>query len=273
MTGVAALLLQSAVAAQAAAAPLVGDTIWLVRRAAVPSGGAVRAPAWAPTGDIELLGAAQVVSRGDSAELRFPVVAWRAGEHAVDVPGPLLLLAGGGIDSLPVERVTLQVRSLLPAGVPDSALRVQPPAEAVRLGERTVRPLLLLVVLLATLLVPVHLAWRRRGVAPPAPALPAPPALPVARWADAGEGRAALAAAVAALRTTLARRVPAATAALATADCVAAVRAAGAAWPADELAALLAEADAARFRPVPSAASGALAERLLALRDRLEAAA
>lgn len=249
--------------------PQVGDTVWIARVAKVPEGGAVRPAAWTPAGDVELLGPAVVVSNGDSVEIRYPVVAWRAGTHALDVPGPLLLLAGGGVDSLAPQRLDLDIASVLPADVPDSALRVQPPAEVVRRSERTVRPALLFGLLAALLLIPLHLRWRRRGAPPARTKPPAGKAPPVERWAGAGEGRAALAAANAILRDAIAARVPDAPAALETNACIAAVKAARPDWPIDELSEILRGIDAARFQPGALPHAAELAGRALGLRARL----
>lgn len=230
-------------------APTVGDTIWLVRTVAVPAGSAVRPAAWSPVGDLETLGPPRVTTRGDSVEIAYPVVVWLAGSREVDVPGPLLLLAGGGVDSIPGERMTVTVASVLPAGVPDSLLRIQPAAEPVVRGERTLRSLLALLLLSTLLLIPVHLLWRRRGNRlPRSPAPPAPP-LPLERWADAGEVRVVLAAATASLRDVIARAVPEATPAAELPQLLAAVRASRPDWPHDEIADVLGALEEARFTP------------------------
>ena len=248
-------------------APTVGDTIWLVRTIAVPGGSAVRAPAWNPTGDLETLGPPRVTTRGDSVEIAYPVVVWLAGSRTVDVPGPLLLLAGGGVDSIPAERMTVTVASVLPAGVPDSLLQIQPASQPVVRGERTIRPLLLLLALAALALLPVHLLWRRRGKAPPRAAPSPAAALPLERWADAGEVRVVLAAATSSLRDAIARVVPEATPAVDVPHLLAAVRAARPEWPNDEIADVLGALEEARFTPeaFPDAAGLATwAQRLAA---------
>lgn len=255
--------------AVAPARPQVGDTVWITRTAKVPPGGAVRPAAWAPLGDLELLGPAVVLSQGDSVEIRYPAVAWRAGTHSVEVPGPLLLLAGGGVDSLAPLRLTLEIGSVLPPGVPDSALRPQPPADVVRRSERSWRPTLLLALLAVVAVVPLHLRWRKRGQPPPRAKPSAAKSPPVERWAGAGEGRAALAAANAILRDTIAARVPEALATLETVECMAAVRAARPDWPLDELSEVLHAMDAARFQPGALPQAAELAGRALALRTRL----
>jgi len=230
-------------------APTVGDTIWLVRTVPVPSGSAVRPAPWNPTGDLETLGPPRVTLRGDSVEIAYPVVVWLAGSRTVEVPGPLLLLAGGGVDSIPAERMTVTVASVLPAGIPDSLLQIQPAAQAVVRGERTLRSLLAMLLLSALLLIPVHLLWRRRGKAlARAPARPVP-GLPLERWADAGEVRVVLAAATAALRDAIARAVPEATPAVDVPQALAAVRAARPDWPHDEIADVLGALEEARFTP------------------------
>jgi hypothetical protein len=228
-------------------APTVGDTIWLVRTVAVPGGSAVRPASWNPTGDLETLGPPRVTTRGDSVEIAYPVVVWLAGSRTVDVPGPLLLLAGGGVDSIPAERMTVTVASVLPAGVPESLLKIQPPAQAVVRGERMLRSLLAVLLLTVLLLVPIHLLWRRRGA--PLPRVPArqAAALPLGRWADAGEVRVVLAAATAALRDAIARAVPEATPAVDVPQVLAVVRASRPDWPHDEIAEVLGALEEARF--------------------------
>jgi hypothetical protein len=194
------------------------------------------------------------------------VVVWLPGSQTVDVPGPLLLLAGGGVDSIPAERMTVTVASILPAGVPDSLLKIQPAAQPVVRGERTLRSLLALLPLTILLLVPIHLLWRRRGK--PLPRVPAPPApaLPLERWADAGEVRLVLAAATSSLRDAIARAVPEATPAVAVPQVLASVRASRPDWPLEEIAEVLGALEEARFTPeaFPDAAGLATWARTLA---------
>ena len=253
-----AALLVLLAALQRPQGPTVGDTVWIARTIAVPQGAAVRPQPWNPTGDVEALGPARLLRRGDSAEIADPAVVWRPGVHEVTVPGPLLLLDGGGVDSAPAYRVSLQGASVLPAGVVDSAIPVQPAVTTVHRGDRSVRPLLLFLLGAAVVLAPLHWWWRRLAVAPQ-PAVPRPEAkAPVARWADAGEGRAALTVAAESLRSAIVRGAPEATPALETEECIAAVRRTRVDWPVDELAALLRRLDAARFRPGNASDVGAL---------------
>ena len=187
--------------------PSVGDTIWLRRSVAAPAGWTVRAPEWELTGTVERLGRPHVVRRGDSATVAWPVAAWAPGEHIVSVPGPVLVRRDGLEDSLPAQPMTIVVRSVLPAVRADSALRPQPPAPVVPTAERSLLPLVVLLAAAALLLAPLHWWWRRRGPAAAVAALPVPAAdLPVARWAEAGEGRVVLDAAVERLRRALVSR-------------------------------------------------------------------
>lgn len=258
----AAMLLQ-------AGAPTVGDTVWITRVVAHPAGGAVRPAPWAPEGDVEALGPPRVTVRGDSVEIAYPAVAWIAGEHTVQVPGPLLLLAGGGVDSLPPARVTLSIASVLPQGVEPKQLKVQPPTETVRRDDRTLRPLVLLLLAGILALAPLHWWRRRRGravkLAPPA----RPPALPLARWSDLGESRVVLAAAASSLRAILARGAPSSASCAEPAAVVDAVRRERPDWPADEIRDVLAALEEARFTPGAFPGADSLAEEAVALAGRL----
>jgi hypothetical protein len=238
--------------------PTVGDTVWVSRTIAVPVGAAVRPQPWNPTGDVEALGPARLVRRGDSMEVAYPAVVWRPGAHEVTVPGPLLLLEGGGVDSAAAYRTTLSVGSVLPTVANDSSIPVQPAATTVRRADLSARPVLLFLLAAAALLAPLHWWWRRRGAVPVAAAAAATPRPPLARWADAGEGRAALAAAAAELRVAIARGAPVATPALETEECIRSVRESRPDWPVDDLAALLRALDAARFQPGARADAAAL---------------
>jgi hypothetical protein len=252
-----------------AGAPTVGDTVWIARTVAVPSGGAVRPAPWAPTGDVEALGPPRVTTRGDSVEIAYPAVAWLAGQHAVEIPGPLLLLAGGGVDSLPAQRVTLTIASVLPAGAEPRDLKVQPPTDTVRRNDRTLRPVLLLLLLSTLVLVPLHIWWRRRGkVAPLASPSRAAP-LPLARWNDLGESRVVLAAATATLRAALARGAPGSANQPDSASVMTAVERERPDWPAAEIREMLASLDEARFMPAAFPDAGRLADETIALASRL----
>lgn len=252
--------------------PTVGDTVWLTRTVAVPAGYAVRAADWDPPEPIELLGRAQVAVTGDSAKIAYPVVAWRPGNHQVELPGPLLLGPGGTVDSLSGTRVRLEVASVLPAVPSDSSLAPQPRAALVPRQVVTPAPLLMLWVVALALLLPVHLWWRRRGK----PTRPQPTAIPAEaleppmdRWADAGEYRTVAGVSAARLRAALAERVAAAHPGLETERVLAEVAAARPQWPIDEVADLLRALDDARFGVSPSPDVLDLSQSSTEMRERL----
>jgi hypothetical protein len=228
--------------------PTVGDTIWVRRTIPAPAGRAVRAAEWTPTGEIELLGHPVVTVRGDSAEVAYPVALWAPGPHTVDVPGPLLVGGDGRVDSVPSATVTLNAVSVLPPG-PHDTLRPQPVTSTVALREQSLKPLLLLWAVALVLLIPLHLLRRRRGRAVPV-AIVGPAESPepdAARWAEAGEPRAAVGVAVERLRGAIAAREPEAPASIDTEACLAVLAERRPAWPLAELGELLRALDQARF--------------------------
>ena len=235
-------------AAPVAAAPTVGDTIWVGRTVAVPPGATLRPADWDAPEPIERLGPPRVSPQGDSAVVSYPIVVWRTGELTVDLPGPLLLGRGGRVDSMPSQPVQLTIASVLPKVPPESTLAPQPRADYVPRTSATLVPLLLLLLLAAVLLAPLHWWWRRRGTPRPRPALPTGEgdAPPLERWADAGESRAVAAVATGRLRRLIAERMPDASTAL---DTEALLRTVSrrADWPLPELGDVLRSLDEARF--------------------------
>jgi hypothetical protein len=250
--------------------PTVGDTVWLERTVALPAGHVVRAADWDPADPVELLSRPQVIVKGDSAEIRYPVVVWMPGPVSIEVPGPLLLGSGGSVDSLPGQAVRLMVRSVLPDLPGDSLPPPQPRASLVPRREVSLLPLLLLGSLALLILVPLHLWWNRRGptMLPPPPLsdLPDPPLM---RWADDGEYRAVANLAAARLRVAIAQRVPSAHPGLDTDRLLAELAAVRPDWPLEELGRLLRALDDARFGFTGSPEALALSESTLQLRDRL----
>ena len=228
-------------------APTVGDTVWIAQTVAVPAGATLRPADWDAPDPVERLGSPRVTAHGDSTVIAYPVVVWRAGPLTIEVPGPLLLHAGGGVDSLPPARVVLRIASVLPRVPSDSALAPQPRAEFVPRTTVSPVPLIVLLAAAALVLAPLHWWWRRRGRPRPRPILPTAPAEPpLERWADAGESRAVASAATARLRAAIAARMPPAHAGLDTEDLLRAV-AGRADWPLSELSDLLRALDEARF--------------------------
>jgi hypothetical protein len=254
-------------------ASTVGDTIWVARTVAVPAGRTLRAGDWRPEDPVELLGPPRIVERGDSTGILYPVVVWRAGTHIVEIPGPLLLGAGGGVDSLPPLRVTLQIASVLPPVPPDSTLAPQPRAGVVPRGVRSFLPLVLALALAVLLLAPLHWWWRRRG--PALKSAPATPTMkvspPLGKWVDAGEPRAVVASVTAGLRAAIALRTPSAHRALDTAELLEVLAYERADWPVDEISRILRSLDEARFGVGSQFDVLALAHAASALETRLMA--
>ena len=253
-------------------APTVGDTVWLSRTVRVPTGHAVRAAEWEPSDPVELLGRGRVVVTGDSAEISYPVVLWRPGQHTIELPGPLLLGPGGTVDSLAAERVSVEVRSVLPPVLPDSALAPQPRASLVSRRVVSLAPIAVLWLASAVLLLPLHLWWRRRGkpARTTVPVLrPDPLELPLSRWADAGEYRAVANVAATRLRAAVEQRVASAHPGLDTERVLAEIAAARPEWPLEELGELLRGLDDARFGLVPSSEALRLSRSTIEMRDRL----
>ena len=80
MSPLAALVLAAlAVQQPPRAAPTVGDTVWVRRTVRVPERHTARAADWELTGDVELLGPPELLLDGDSATVRYPLVAWTPG--------------------------------------------------------------------------------------------------------------------------------------------------------------------------------------------------
>ena len=228
--------------------PTVGDTIWVRRAIRLPPRYTARAAAWEPEGDVELLGRPELVLRGDSAIVRYPLVAWTPGIHAVEVPSPTLLAPDGAIDTLPALTLRIEVASVLPEG-PDSAIRPQPGAGIVARPAVSLLPLVLLGGAALLLLVPLHWWWRRRSAPlPPLPG-PSPTPVPVEQWAGAGEARSVLALAAAQLREAVRAAEPDAHEGLDTAHCITLIAERRPEWPVAEIAATLHAIDAQRFAP------------------------
>ena len=253
-------------------APTVGDTVWLSRTVRVPSGHVVRAAEWEPSDPVELLGRGRVVMAGDSARISYPVVLWRPGQHTIQLPGPLLLGPGGTVDSLAAERVSVEVRSVLPPVPQDSALAPQPRAGLVSRRVVSLAPVAVLWLASLALLLPIHLWWRRRGKPIPT----APPVvwadaleLPLGRWADAGEYRAVANVAAARLRAAVEQRVASAHPGLDTERVLAEIAAARPEWPLQELSELLRALDDVRFGLVPASEALRLSRSTIEMRDRL----
>ncbi|HEV8125149.1 MAG TPA: hypothetical protein VGP80_12960 [Gemmatimonadales bacterium] len=257
--------------------PTVGDTLWTRRTVRLAAGDSIRAADWDLDGPVQLLGHPVVVVRGSQAEISYPLVAWEPGDHQLDVPGPIITRASGTEDTLGTESVTLRVASVLPAGVPDSTLAIQPPANLVVRQEVSPLPALILGLLSVLLLVPLHWYWNRRGK-PAAPSPSAPPFSPppdmIAHWAQIGERRAVAGIAAARLRSAIAHGIPSAHPGLDTASVLRQVEQLRPQWPQAELAEVLASLDSIRFAPVATSTTNVyqLYQRGLQLAQAIERA-
>jgi len=254
---------------QQPAAPTVGDTVWVSRSLRAPAGSVVRAAPWPEdaTADVQSLGAATVSRRGDSVEIRYPLVAWTPGEHEVDIPGPTILGPGASIDSLGPEPATLFIASVLPDTIDADSTPPRPPDGPVGRAEVAWLPLLEFLTLAGAIGAAVILFGKRRGGEVVAPGTSVTAAPDVMRWAREGEVKVALAAAQAQLRAEIARAVPAAHLGLSAEHCVEVLRLARPDWPLLEIEGLLLALDAERF----AAGQGDpdLVDRADALRSRL----
>lgn len=257
--------------------PTVGDTLWASRTVRLSAGDSVRAADWQLEGAVQLLGHPVVVVRGNQAEISYPLVAWEPGDHQVDVPGPIITRASGAEDTLGTESVTLRVASVLPAGVPDSTLAIQPPANLVVRQEASPLPALILGLLSMLILFPLHWYWNRRGKpASPSPSAPpfSPPPDMIEHWAKIGERRAVAGIAAARLRSAIARGIPSAHPGLDTASVLRQVEQVRPLWPRQDLAEVLASLDSIRFAPIATSTANVfqLYQRGLQLAQALEGA-
>lgn len=251
-------------------APTVGDTIWVARTVAVPPGTTLRPADWDPPDPIQRLGPPRVTPHGDSTDVAYPIVIWRAGPITVNVPGPLLLTQGGRIDSVPPKPQELTIASVLPAAIPPDSLAPQPRADFVPRTSVSALPLVILLAISVLLLAPLHWWWRRRGHPRSRPALTllSQAGPPLDRWSDAGESRAVAAVAARRLRSVIAARMPAAHTGLDTEELLR-VLAGRTDWPLAELGDLLRALDDARFGQAGLADASVLARRAEELAPRL----
>jgi hypothetical protein len=233
----------------------VGDTLWATRTVRIAAGDNVRPAPWDLEGPVQILGRPLVITRGDQAEIRYPLVAWEAGDHQLDVPGPIVTHPSGVEDTLPAQSMTFVVHSVLPAGVPDTQLKVQPPATTVLRRFVSPFPVIVLSALAALLLLPLFWWWRRRGTPVP-PVIEARSGGPsedlVRRWADAGERRVVAGVAANLVRSAIAELVPSAHEGLDTASLIEEIDRQRPNWPRGEIASLLASLDSLRFAPTDS---------------------
>ena len=102
--------------------PTVGDTIWLERAIAVPTGWQVRAGKLDATEAVEPLADPAVLRRAGGWVVRYAVVAWKPGVHKLGLPPLWRLGPDGRADSTAGGTTSLSVASV----IPDSLLRPSP---------------------------------------------------------------------------------------------------------------------------------------------------
>lgn len=268
------MLLCLVLALQQAGVPTVGDTIWLERSFETPAGAEVRAAPWTPEEPIGLLGHPVIRREGSRTVVAYPAVAWSAGTHQVQVPGPILIRRDGTTDSLPPETRTLVIASVLPDSLPPERLPVQPEAGIVMQRETSPYPVLVGLLIAALLFAPLAWWWLRLG--PPMPVFKAPSdpvVLPLAEWNEAGEPRAVAAVAARSLRAVILAQLPGIPQGLVASRLIRVVAEQRPAWPADEIGTVLRALEAVQYSETSAGEVLQLAERAGALRIRLEPAA
>lgn len=154
-------------------APTVGDTVVVTRAVAVAPGAIVRAQAL-PAGErYAMLRPPEIIPAStDQVLVRYTLVFWQSGDQTLDLPGPVVISARGGADTLPPQRTRFAIRSVLPPAPVDS-IPPQPATPFVPRAVRTWWPAAALAGLAILAVLPVHWLWRRRR--PPVPAGHPPP--------------------------------------------------------------------------------------------------
>lgn len=175
----------------------VGDTAWAAITFRVPNRMMVRPQSW-DLGDLgQVLGPPEVVFVGESATVRYPLVLWYPGTHALDLPGPIVVSPEGRSDTLPSGRVVLEVASVLPSDSNRAGLAPAPPEGILPQGRRSLLPLAAALLVagaayaLSQLTARAVRRRRLRASGPPAGSSLDLPAL-LRRWAAVGELRAAI---------------------------------------------------------------------------------
>jgi len=242
----------------------VGDTIWLERALAVPSGWQVRAGKLDAKEAIEPLADPAVRRSAGGWVVRYAVVAWKPGAHKLALPPLWLLGPDGRADSTAGGTTSFSVTSV----IPDSLRSPSPQGllAPLRAAHRNSLPPLAGLALAAGLLAAGVAARRRRPRAlAPSPPVPLEREVPDTRWLAAGEPKAVAERAIWRLRAALARAVPEAHPALDTAECLAAVERVRPDAPLRELRDLLEQLDRVAFASAHGtdvAALSAMARRL-----------
>jgi hypothetical protein len=228
------------------ATPTVGDTVWLEREIAVPVGWRIRVGKLDATEQAEPLAEPTVQRTRDGWLVRYPIVAWTPGTHALTLPPVWRLRPDGRADSVAGGVAHFFVGSV----IPDTVRGPQPRGALapVRGARRSALPVAT-ALLLAGAILAVGLRWRRRAprTVPPPPPVPLEREVPDARWLAAGEPKAVAVRATYRLRVALARAIPDARLALSTSECLVTVERVRPHAPLRELRALLEQLDRVAF--------------------------
>ncbi|HKW41511.1 MAG TPA: hypothetical protein VJN39_09685 [Gemmatimonadales bacterium] len=226
------------------ASPTVGDTIWLEREVPAKSGWQIRAGKLAATEAVEPLTDPAVLKSPAGWVVRYAIVAWKPGAQRLALPPLWRLAPDGRSDSLPGGTTGISIATVIPETLKNPDPR-GPLAPLRASHQNPVVPLT--AVVLTTVLLGMGVALRRRRPGPlstgPALHVPLEREVPDARWLSAGEPKAVAVRATGRVRTALARAVPEAHPALATAECLAVIQQAGRKVPVQELRDLLEQLD------------------------------
>jgi hypothetical protein len=144
------------------AGPTVGDTVWITQDIRVPRGMSVRPRPVTASPALEPLGTPEVVAEEREVTVRYPLVFWQPGRHTIELPGVILVRSDGWSDTLAPAVAIVDVRSVLP-GPPSDTIPPRPAAQVVARTSPGLLPVLVLLLLAALLLIPLHGWWRRRG--------------------------------------------------------------------------------------------------------------
>jgi hypothetical protein len=178
--------------AQSAAAPTVGDTIWIRREIRLPARVTIRPGQIAQTDEYLALAPPRVTRREALTEVAYPIVVWSAGRHEIRIPPSILVRPDGWSDTLPGWNHEVIVASVLPDSVPRDSLNPMPAQDPLSAPRQSLLPPLVLVLPALLVVWLLRRRWVRRGTAPE----PGPPRdtlrVPVEEWLEQGEVRLAL---------------------------------------------------------------------------------
>jgi hypothetical protein len=251
-------------------APTVGDTVWVEREIVVRSGWQIRAGKLAATEELEPLTDPAVLRSPAGWVVRYAVVPWKPGAQRVAMPPIWRLAPDGHADSVPGGVTGFTVASV----IPETLKRPDPrgPLAPLRIPHQTAVPPLATVAV-TTALLAVGVALRRRPLRPtpsgPALHLPVEREVPDARWLSAGEPKAVAVRATWRVRSAVARAVPEAHSALATAECLEVVERVRPGGPARELREVLEHLDRVAYGSAQGTDVAALAAKARRLAAQL----